>query len=283
MSMRSSDVRGLSSRGFHRVHYTEWGDPANDKVLVCVHGLTRNARDFDFFAAALEDEYRVLCPDVVGRGKSDRLANKVDYGYPQYMLDMNALIARSQADQVDWVGTSMGGLIGMFLAAQPNTPIRRLVINDVGPFIPKVALQRIAAYVGQPISFASLDEMERYVRTVAASFGPLTDAQWRHLTVHGARRLEDGRYAFCYDPGIAEGFKAVVDEDVDLWPVWDAIRCPVLLLRGEQSDVLTREDAETMTRRGPRATLVEFAGIGHAPALMAEDQIAAVRDWLLAG
>ena len=283
MGMRSSYVRGLSSRGFHRVHYTEWGDPANQKVLICVHGLTRNGRDFDFFAAALENEYRIFSPDVVGRGESDWLTNKVDYGYPQYMLDMNVLIARSHAEQVDWVGTSMGGLIGMFLAAQPNTPIRKLVINDVGPFIPKAALARIASYVGKPISFAGLDEMESYLRTIAASFGPLTDEQWRHLTVHGARRLEDGRYAFRYDPGIAEGFKALVDQDVDLWPVWDAIRCPVLVLRGEQSDVLTREDAEAMTQRGPRATLVELAGIGHAPALMAEDQIATVRDWLLTG
>ncbi len=283
MAMSSKHFLGLGPHGFHRVHYTEWGEPANDKVLFCVHGLTRTGRDFDDLAAALENTYRVICPDVVGRGRSEWLDHKSDYSYPQYLADMTALLARSGAGQVDWVGTSMGGLIGMLLAAQPGTPIRKLVMNDVGPFIPKAGLQRIADYVGKPVRFASLDEMERYMRLVAAPFGALTDAQWRHLTVHSARRLDSGDYVFAYDPGIAEPLKANLEDDVNLWPVWNAVRCPVLLLRGAESDVLTRTDAEAMQNCGPRATLVEFAGIGHAPMLLAADQIKVVQDWLSTG
>lgn len=284
MPMCSRFCRGLSSQGFHRFHYTEWGDPDNPRVLICVHGLTRNGRDFDDLATALADHYRVFCPDVVGRGRSEWLRAKSDYGYPQYLQDMNALLARSGAEQVDWVGTSMGGLIGMFLAAQPDTPIRKLVMNDVGPFIPRASLERIASYVGKPVQFADLAAMERYLRVIAAPMGPLTDAQWRQLTVSSARQLDDGQYVFAYDPGLAESFQQVLatGKDVDLWPVWDAVRCPVLLLRGETSDVLSRADAEAMTQRGPRAQLVEFPVTGHAPMLMAAEQIAMVRGWLLA-
>lgn len=283
MAMRSHSILGLSTQGFHRIHYTEWGDPVNERVLICVHGLTRNGRDFDRFANAMADHYRVLCPDVVGRGQSDWLGDKSGYNYPQYLADMTVLIARSGAITVDWVGTSMGGLIGMILAAQAGSPIRHLVMNDIGPFIPKAALERIASYVGQAPDFVSLEQMETYVRTISAPFGPLTDVQWRHLTIHNARRREDGRYTFAYDPGIAEVFRASTIADVDLWPVWDRIRCPVLLLRGTESDVLRPDDAESMTQRGPRTQLVEFAGTGHAPMLMAPEQITPVRDWLLAG
>lgn len=282
MAMTSENFLGLGPHGFHRLHYTQWGDPANERVLFCVHGLTRNARDFDFLAKALEDKYRVICPDIVGRGRSDWLNHKEDYNYAQYVSDMVALLARSRAEQIDWLGTSMGGLIGMILASRPGTPIRRLVINDVGPFVPKIALERIASYVGKPLSFGNLDEMERYLRVVAAPFGPLTDAQWRHLTVHSARKLDGGEYAFAYDPGIAEAFKIAAQDDINLWPVWDTIHCPVLVLRGAKSDVLTHEDAKIMQKRGPYTELVEFPGIGHAPVLMADDQIAVVRDWLLA-
>jgi len=281
MTMQSKTLLGLGPDSFHRFHYVEWGEPANPKVLVCVHGLTRNGRDFDYLAAALEADYRVICPDVVGRGRSEWLPHKANYGYPLYLADMTALLARSGAEQLDWVGTSMGGLIGMFLAAQPGTPIRKLVMNDVGPYIPKLGLERIAAYVGKPMRFGDLAEMERYLRVIAAPFGPLSDDQWRHLTVHSARQLENHEYTFAYDPGIAEPFKTAEIQDIDLWTVWDAVRSPVLVLRGTESDVLTHADAEAMSQRGPRARLVEFTGIGHAPALMAEAQIAVVRDWLL--
>jgi pimeloyl-ACP methyl ester carboxylesterase len=281
MAMTSHYVLGLGPHGFHRIHYTAWGDPDNPRVLICVHGLTRNARDFDFFAAALADAYRIICVDVPGRGRSDWFTHKEDYSYPVYLAGMTAVLARTGAEQVDWVGTSMGGLIGMSLAAQPGSPIRRLVMNDVGPFIPKAAVERIATYVGKPLQFADLAELERYFRVIAAPFGPATDAQWHHMAVHSSRRQEDGRYVFAYDPGIAEAFKTTLD-DVDLWAIWDTVRCPVLVLRGVDSDVLTRADAEAMTQRGPRTQRVEFAGVGHAPGLMTDEQIATVRDWLLA-
>lgn len=282
MTMTSRYHRALGPHGFHRVHYTEWGDPRSSKALICVHGLTRTGRDFDFLAAALEQDYRVLCPDVVGRGESDWLPDKTDYTYPLYVNDLAMLLARIDAERIDFIGTSMGGLIGVFLASHPGTPIHKLVVNDVGPRIPVAGLQRIADYVGQVVAYDSIEKMERFMRTVGASFGKLTDEQWRHMTLHSSRQLEDGRYTLAYDPGIAENFKTLALKDIDLWPVWDAIRCPTLVLRGEYSDVLDHPDAVAMTERGPQAKLVEFPGMGHAPALMAEDQIAVVRDWLLA-
>ena len=270
----------LSLHGFHRLSYYEWGDPANSKVAICVHGLTRNGRDFDDLARALSSEYRVLCPDVPGRGKSEWLTHPEDYSYPVYCADMAALIARSGAQTVDWIGTSMGALIGMLLAAQPNSPIRKLVMNDVGPFIPKASLERLSTYVGKPVSFDSFEAFEQYIRVVSASFGPLSDAQWRHLAATTARRGDDGRWGTNYDPAIASPFKVPI-ADVVLWPFWDPIRCPVLLLRGKESDLLLSETAREMTTRGPKAKLVEFAGIGHAPMLMAADQINVVRQFLL--
>ena len=282
MAMTSRSHRALGPHGFHRVHYTEWGDPDNPKVLICVHGLTRTGRDFDFLAAALEHEYRVICPDVVGRGQSDWLNDKSDYTYPLYVNDMAMLLARIDAERIDWVGTSMGGLIGIFLASYTGSPIHKMVINDIGPRIPAAGLQRVATYVGQVVTFDSIEKMEKFLRTIAATFGNLSDEQWRHMTIHGARQLEDGRYTFAYDPGIAKNFRTLDLKDIDLWSMWDAIHCPTLVLRGEHSDVLDHADAVTMTERGPKAKLIEFPGMGHAPALMADDQIAVVRNWLLA-
>ena len=282
MAMTSRSHRALGPHGFHRVHYTEWGDPDNPKVLICVHGLTRTGRDFDFLAAALEHEYRVICPDVVGRGQSDWLNDKSDYTYPLYVNDMAMLLARIDAERIDWVGTSMGGLIGIFLASYTGSPIHKMVINDIGPRIPAAGLQRVATYVGQVVTFDSIEKMEKFLRTIAATFGNLSDEQWRHMTIHGARQLEDGRYTFAYDPGIAKNFRTLDLKDIDLWSMWDAIHCPTLVLRGEHSDVLDHADAVTMTERGPKATLIEFPGMGHAPALMADDQIVVVRNWLLA-
>ena len=282
MAMTSRGYRALGPHGFHRVHYSEWGDPDNPKVLICVHGLTRTGRDFDFLAAALEHEYRVICPDVVGRGRSDWLNDKSDYTYPLYVNDMAMLLARIDAERIDWIGTSMGGLIGIFLASYAGSPIHKLVINDIGPRIPAAGLRRVAAYVGQVMAFDSIEKMEKFLRAIAATFGKLSDEQWRHMTIHSSRQLEDGRYTLAYDPGIAENFKKLDLKDIDLWPVWDSIHCPTLVLRGVDSDVLDHPDAVAMTERGPKAKLIEFPGMGHAPALMADDQIAVVRDWLLA-
>ncbi|GAB4166717.1 MAG: alpha/beta hydrolase [Rhodocyclaceae bacterium] len=274
----------MGPHGLHRMAYVEWGDPRNPRVLICVHGLTRNGRDFDYLARALAHEYRVVCPDVVGRGRSERLAVAEDYVLPVYAADMITLIARLDVEAVDWLGTSMGGLIGMLLAAQPGTPIRRLVLNDVGPRITAQSLARIAQYVGNAPRFASVEEAEAYVRLVSAPFGALSDEQWRHLTVHGLKREADGGYRMAYDPAIAVPFRAamaVPGQDVDLWPLYDAIRVPTLVLRGEHSDLLTRETAREMSGRGPRAELAEAAGVGHAPMMMNEAQLAPVREFLL--
>jgi len=277
--MRSHHFLALSQRGFHRTAYTEWGDPNNSKVVICAHGLTRNGRDFDWLARALENDYRVICPDVIGRGKSEWLTDKTDYAYPFYVAQMATLIARANAEQVDWVGTSMGGLIGMFLASLPGTPIRRLVMNDVGPFIPKGALDRLALYVGKDMVFDTIEALEAHIRKISASFGPLTDVQWRHLATHGSYIDSSGKYRLAYDPAIGEGFKGE-QNDIDLAAIWNMVHCPVLVTRGTESDLLLKDTFEKMKTR-PQTEGVEFPGVGHAPMLMEKDQIDAVRKFLV--
>jgi len=282
MSARQRFLTCASIRGLHRVAYREWGEPRNARVLVCVHGLGRCARDFDALAAAMSGEYRVVCPDVAGRGDSAWLADPMLYQLPQYVSDMVTLIARLDVETVHWVGTSMGALIGMTLAGLPDTPVRKLVVNDAGPVISKGSLARIAAYFGKAPAFADMDAAEKYVRAVNAPFGPHTDAEWRFLTEVAMRRNADGSLRVHYDPKIAEPFRATLpDKDLELWPLWDAIQCPTLVLRGAQSDLLARETCAQMARRGPKARVVEFPGVGHAPTLMHEDQIKVVKDFLL--
>lgn len=279
---RLGRVQCASAAGLHHVAYREWGDPANPDVLVCVHGLTRCARDFDRLALALCERYRVVCPDVVGRGESDWLADPMLYGYPQYLADMVTLIARLNVERVHWVGTSMGGLIGMALASLKDSPVAKLVLNEAGAVVAHASLERIGSYVGADPRFPSVEAAEQMIRAVAAPFGPHTDAEWRFLTEVVVRRNADGSWRLHYDPRIGEAFRHAVPEgDIVLWNVWDAIRCPTLLIRGAQSDLLARETAEEMTRRGPKAKLVELPGIGHAPTLLHEDQIAIVREYLL--
>jgi pimeloyl-ACP methyl ester carboxylesterase len=264
--------------GFHRVAYAEWGAASARPPVLCVHGLTRNGRDFDTLARALKNERQLFCPDIAGRGKSDWL-DPVCYHYPQYLADMVAMIARTGAAAVDWVGTSMGGIIGMLLASEANAPIRKLVVNDVGPFIPVAALKRIREYASAIPEFSNEREAEKYMRQIYGSFGNLSDEQWHHLAAHGTRKVPGGRLALAYDPAIGEAF-GKVDRDVDFWQAYDRIRCPVLLLRGAKSDILPAEVAEEMTRRGPRAKLVEFPKIGHAPALMDPVQIDIIAEFL---
>lgn len=281
--MREHMVPFLGPHGFNRVACFEWGDPANDKVLVCVHGLTRRGRDFDFLAQAVEERYRVICPDMPGRGQSDWLADKNDYDYATYVAAAAAVIAYSGARQVDWVGTSMGGLIGMMVAAQPNSPIGRMVVNDVGPFLPKAALRRIGSYVGTNPRYVAFEDLEKALRETSAPFGPLTDTEWRFLAEHYAKRLSDGAWTSHYDPGIAVNIRKLPeDQDVDIWPIWQQIRCPILVIRGAESDLLTRETAQRMCERPHPTDLVEIDGVGHAPALLSSDQIGIVRDWLTA-
>ena len=285
---RLNHVQCLDARGLHRMAYWEWGDPANRRVLVCVHGLSRQGRDFDTLARALCADYRVVCPDVVGRGQSDWLADPAGYQLPAYVGDMVTLLARLDATSVHWVGTSMGGLIGLGLAALPKSPIERLVLNDVGPTIQPDAIARIGTYLGAPIRWNSLDEAADYLWSISQGFGPHSRDEWLALTRPMLKPdVVDNKAGFKphYDPAIAVPFRAITREaaasgEAALWFMYDAIRVPTLLLRGAQSDLLTRETAQAMTQRGPKARLVEFEGVGHAPMLTAPDQVAAVREFL---
>jgi len=308
--MIESRFSSLDPHGFHQVAYTDWGSPANPHVVLCAHGLTRNGRDFDDLARALQSQCRVVCMDVIGRGSSDWLDHKEDYTFRQYQIDAAALIARvtdshgrsvlprwvrsAAADvdsRVDWVGTSMGGLIGMLVAGQPHAPIRRLVLNDVGPFIPWGALIRLKGYLGSQTRYASLDDVERALRDACSQWGPITDKQWHHLAEHSAQRLEDGSWQMACDPavGVATAWGWNPDAKVgnrnlmglELWTVWESIRCPTLVLRGADSEVLQPDTVARMRKSGPPTEVVELPGIGHAPSLMREDQIEIVREFLL--
>lgn len=274
--------------------YQEWGDPDNPNVVVCVHGLTRISDDFAWLARALESDFRVVCPDVVGRGRSSWLKNPMLYGVPQYTSDMVTLLARLDVQQVRWVGTSMGGLIGMSLAALEGSPITHLVLNDVGAKLSGAALARIASYVGVATEFHDRLQAHAALRNIFAGFGPHSDAQWAELLDSVLVPVADPqgdsqRVRLHYDPAIAVPFRQTYAQaqaagtapaDLDLWPLYDAIRCPTLILRGAQSDLLTSAVMNEMCHRGPRARAVEFHGIGHAPTLMHDDQIKAVTDFL---
>jgi pimeloyl-ACP methyl ester carboxylesterase len=281
---RRRSVLCASPAGLHRIAYREWGDPRNRDVLVCVHGLTRSGRDFDELARALCGQWRVVCPDVAGRGDSERLADAKLYTWAQYVADMVTLVARLDVEAVNWLGTSMGGFVGMALAAQAGSPLKKLVLNDAGAVIPHSSLERIASYIGQAPSFKSMEEAEQYVRRISAPFGPHTDAQWRFLAETWVRRQEDGSWRPNYDPRIAEAYRATMPQkDLEVWRIYDAVRCPTLLIRGEESDVVSRATAAEMARRGPKAKVVEVRGVGHAPTLLHPEQIALVRDFLLEG
>ena len=282
---RLHHVQCLDTRGLHRMAYWEWGDAANPKVLVCAHGLSRQGRDFDTLARALCEEYRVVCPDVAGRGQSDWLADPMGYQIAAYVADMVTMLARVNAGTVHWVGTSMGGLIGMGLASLAHSPVQRLVLNDVGPVIQAQALQRIGAYLGLPMRWDSVEAAAAYMLSISKGFGPHTEAQWLELT-RPMLRADGAGFKPHYDPDIALPFRTVTPDmaaasEALLWRSYDSITCPTLLLRGAESDLLNRLTAQAMTQRGPRATLREFEGVGHAPTLVAEDQIDAVKKFLL--
>jgi pimeloyl-ACP methyl ester carboxylesterase len=312
MSFVQASFLSLSQAGFHRIAYLDWGKRSAAQTVACVHGLSRNCRDFDFLARDLARDCRVVCPDVVGRGDSEWLADKSDYSFSTYLSDAAALIARitaplppvsfgtfrdrrkaaAGAAQIDWVGTSMGGLIGMLLAAKPGSPIRRLVLNDVGPFISWGSLYQLKGYVAGGSSFGSLTEAEAYLREACAPFGPLTDEQWRHLAAHSASLADDGRFHLRYDPAIGGGMRVNAPDPelplgpnflsgIDLWSTWAEIRCPTLVLRGAESGVLSHDTLVQMRARRSGVEAIEFPGIGHAPSLMHRDQIAAVREFLL--
>jgi len=281
-SFRRRKVRCASPTGLHSIAYREWGIPDNPRVLVCVHGVTRCARDFDYLARALSTQYRVVCPDLPGRGDSDWLRNPVEYQVPLYVGDMVTLLARLDVETVDWVGTSLGGLIGMALAALQGSPLTKLVLNDVGAVLTAASLTRIGSYVGKWPPLPNMDAAVAYVRGVSAPFGPHSDAEWRFLTENVVRANPDGSLRMHYDPSLARSSTAHDPAaDVELWQLYDQIRCPTMVIRGEHSDLLTRDTARQMSLRGPKAQVVEIAGVGHAPTLIHDDQIRLVRDFLL--
>ena len=282
--------------GGHRMAYWDWGDKQSSHVVVCVHGLTRQGRDFDTLAQALchqaKAPIRVVCPDVVGRGHSDWLKDPTGYQIPAYAADMLALTAQLRPATLDWVGTSMGGVIGMILAGQPElslpVPVRKLVLNDVGPVMQWQALQRIGEYLGQTGKFASLQEAADALWATSSSFGPHTPAQWLALTEPMVKPMEHcpAYLTLRYDPAIAVPFRSVTPESVAqgeamLWQLYDNIKAATLLVRGAQSDLLALETAQLMTQRGPKARLLQFAGVGHAPTLVSDDQVQAVTSFLL--
>lgn len=276
----------LDSQGFHTIVYSDWGHK-NERIIVCVHGLTGNGHDFDEIAPALvEDGYRVIAPDLPGRGRSDFLKNPLDYNYLQYWADLSALMVDLGVDKpksIDWLGVSLGGLLGIYLAALPGSPIARLILNDVGPDVPKPALDFIYQVISQTYAFDTVQDLEKRMReTRGLTWGPVTDAQWRHMAEHNARPLPDGRITYGYDPEIARIFEHEPVGPMDLWPFWDALTAPVLTIRGCNSILLTLDIVAEMSRRKPGAPMDfhEFAGCGHVPSLMAPDQIELVRSWL---
>ncbi|SHG68829.1 alpha/beta fold hydrolase [Massilia sp. CF038] len=283
-------VQCCSPTGLHSMSYKEWGAADNPNILICVHGVTRVGDDFDALARALAGNYRVICPDVVGRGRSGKLLDPRLYSVPQYVSDMVTLIARVTAHnasaQIDWFGTSMGGLIGMALASLPGSPVRKLVLNDIGPTLDPAALLRIGDYIGQELRFPDFDAAARFVREVSLSFGEHTDEQWNKLASDVLRQQPDGQWVRHYDMGLAVPFKNTTPEsskadEAALWAIYDAIRCPTLLIRGANSDLLSRETAQAMAARGPKAQLIEIANVGHAPTFLNEDQIAIARQFLI--
>lgn len=265
----------------HMLRWTEWGAPDNPRVVICAHGLSRNGRDFDFLARRLAESYRVICPDYPGRGASDWFDDPAHYHNLQYLDDTLRLVECLSFDTLDWVGTSMGGLIGMGLASRPDNPLRRMVINDVGPFIPGEALALIGEYLGTHPRFQDLRAAEEYFRLVYASFGPLDDHHYDHFVRHGVRPHPDGDgYVLELDPAVIDQFVAMPTDDLPLWEYWDPIEIPTLVLRGEKSGLLPRAVVTEMLARHSGAETVEIPDCAHAPSLMTDDQIDLVEGWL---
>jgi pimeloyl-ACP methyl ester carboxylesterase len=296
--MKQNFVLCASSEGYHRVAYTEWGESnPSSSAVICVHGLTRNSRDFDTLAKFLSSHgHHVFCPDVVGRGDSSWLKNPHHYTFERYITDMNVLISRTHATQIDWIGTSMGGIIGMMMASLPHTPIRRLILNDVGPQIPIHELWRMSKYLAKNLEFTSKNQAKEYFKVIYSEFGILTEEQWEQLTEHSVSERLPGIYISKFDPGIHEAklkwqamkelfynpHKALegIILDVDLWSYWQNIKCPVLVIRGHQSHLLLPEHIRKMKRTHSRVDVYEVEDAGHAPALLELTQLEKITDWL---
>ena len=306
-SPRLNYVNCVSTAGVHRMAYWEWGDPANDRVLLCVHGLTRTGRDFDDIARAMSAEYRVVCPDIVGRGASDFLGNPALYAIPQYVSDIFTLLARLNAKTIDWIGTSMGGIIGMAFASlvkktdlqlakqeirhesmplDTGFALNKLILNDVGPKIELESIKRIGTYVGVPLVFDTFDRAVEHMKKNAASFGPLTDAQWVEFT-KSVIKFKDNAWKSHYDIRIAEAFRlqenaeALAAAEAYLWRAYASIDCPILILRGETSDLLSSESVDQMLEQNKNSRVSVIPEVGHAPTLMPAEQVDTVREFLL--
>ncbi len=281
MEPRSRSFRSLGPEGFHRLRYWEWGPERAERTVVCVHGLTRNGRDFDDLAAALAARgWRVAAPDVVGRGESDWLVNETGYDFSTYVHDMSLLIARLGGGPVHWVGTSMGGIIGQMMAAGEDAPIERMVLNDIGPFLDKSGLARIKGYVGADPSFPNFEYAKAAIDSVTGKFGPMDASQRRRFAELSVRERPNGQFALNYDPKIAWALKQNEPEDIDLWGLWRQIKCPVLVVRGDESDLLSEATARRMQSEGPPTEEHVVPGIGHAPALMVAREIDRIVDFL---
>lgn len=280
---RRGSVVGLSASSFHRLSYVDWGPIDDETPVICVHGLTRQGRDFDLLAADLRARgRRVVCPDLPGRGRSQWLDDPDEYALPQYCADMNVLIARLGVGQVDWVGTSLGGLIGIILAGMPGSPIRRLVVNDIGPYVASTGLVRIGQYLREmPAAFPTFEEAEAYFREILAPYGNLTDTQWRLITEHSIRwDEEENSFLMLCDKNIGKAFRNSWFASLNIWKFWDEILVPTLILHGVQSDLLTRQLTDEMTSRNPNASVVRFEECGHVPPLFERHQIEVVRKFL---
>lgn len=276
----------INSQGYHRVVYNDWG-PADVTPVICVHGLTGNGHDFDFLAEDLVKEgYRLIAVDLPGRGRSGFLPNPLDYNYKQYCQDLMALMTHlgiNKPGSVDWIGISLGGLLGIRMAGMKDTPIRRMIINDVGPEVPKPALDFIHTVISQTYRFNTILDLEKRMReTRGLTWGPVTDEQWKHMAEHNARALDDGSITYSYDPDIAIIFENEPIGETDLWLYWDQIKCPVLTLQGKKSVVLPTRILGEMKLRGPGPTMETeiFKDCGHVPSLWAPDQIKVIRQWL---
>lgn len=287
LTPKFDEVVAHGPHGLVRVSYADWGPADAAQVVVCVHGLTRNCRDFDFLARRLASKgLRVVAPDLPGRGKSGWIEDASDYATPLYLSAVATVIARTGAAEVDWIGTSLGGHVGMEMAALEGSPIRRLILNDFGARISGGALQRIGSYLRIKRHFEDVPALEAHLRSIHEPFGKLTDAQWRHMAEHSAVKTEGGDYRQHYDPAIGRAFSWPLMVDIALWNVWEKVACPTLILRGEDSDLLHASTVREMVKRGVAAKkglvrAIEVRDCGHAPPLMSDSQISIVEDFLL--
>lgn len=278
--VRDRSLLSIGRYGFHEIAYRDWGHRSTQETVLCVHGLTRNSHDFDVLASRLAGDRRVVCPDLVGRGASGWLSHPSEYHLLQYNLDATVLTARLGDKTYDWIGTSLGGLMGIALAGMRKSPIRRLIVNDIAPIVPMAALRRISSYIDSDATFDDLTQVKERLRDIYQDFGPMTDHDWAHMAQHSVQETAQGS-VLGHDPAIMHNFRAYwLGVHFNLWSYWEAIDCPVLILRGTESDFLTERLLSEMLSRLPHADFLEFEDVGHTPTLNHESQIGLIVDWL---